>query len=490
MNKYDFGYDLQAGSTIEWAFDLVPKGSRVLELGPSNGNLVYHLKHDKCCEADIVEIDEEAGIDAARYARTSCIGNIEGNLERREWYEKLKGNSYDYIIVLDVLEHIRNPEEVLVLLNELLCDDGKILLSIPNIAHNSVIMKLLTNSFDYTSVGLLDDTHVHFYTYSTVQSMLKRSGLSIQNAEARKIKVGFNEIDVQYGQLPREVEAYLKVRPLQIAYQFLIVAGKKCDVSTPVPLYYEDDREYETCVIDPSNGDLLVVEKVNPSKGICISFDVEGKYSVLRLDPLDVNCILSNVSIIGYDDSGESEELKIEAFTGNLLGDKFVFYHDDPQIYITIPENIGRIKFSAQCDAFDSTALTKLEDMRDEYRLLQANKVELQSIIAEKERLIGRMDCETKCLCQENELLNTQITEVQMQNEAHLKLISQLQNEAHELRGELASNERTIQDMRCYSDEIEAKKEKLHDILEWISSKRIVKLLYGKQMRDRIEEHE
>lgn len=113
MSKYDFGYQLEAGSTNEWAFQMVQENSRVLEIGPAIGNLTSHLVKDKHCTVDIVEIDEEAGKKAAEFAQRAQIGSVDGNLNTDTWYHNLQPEKYDYVISLDVLEHLENPEHVL-----------------------------------------------------------------------------------------------------------------------------------------------------------------------------------------------------------------------------------------------------------------------------------------------------------------------------------------------------------------------------------------
>lgn len=156
MSKYDFGYFLEAGSTNEWAFNNIDSGKNVLEIGPAIGNLTYHLKTEKNCAVDIVEIDEDAGKKASEFSRTALLGLELGNLNSDLWFNALKNNRYDYIVSLDVLEHLNDPESTLKRLKSLLKDDGHILLSVPNIAHNSVMVGLLQNRFEYTDIGLLD----------------------------------------------------------------------------------------------------------------------------------------------------------------------------------------------------------------------------------------------------------------------------------------------------------------------------------------------
>ena len=172
MSKYDFGYEIDKNRTNEWAFENVIEKTHVLELGASNGALARHLKEDKQCKVDIVEIDAEMGRKASKYANISVVG-MAGNLDDRVWYEYIKDEKYDYIIILDVLEHLRFPEITLSTAKKCLKEDGKILLSVPNLAHNAVLVQLLNDNFPYTELGLLDNTHIHFFTYKTLHEMLK-----------------------------------------------------------------------------------------------------------------------------------------------------------------------------------------------------------------------------------------------------------------------------------------------------------------------------
>lgn len=120
MNKYDYGYTLIPGTTTYWAYEKINPNSLILELGPAIGNLAKHLTEEKKCIVDMVEIDEEAGTMASEFARYSLIGAQAGNLEADYWYEKLKEERYDYVVILDVLEHLREPEKLLKKVSSLL----------------------------------------------------------------------------------------------------------------------------------------------------------------------------------------------------------------------------------------------------------------------------------------------------------------------------------------------------------------------------------
>lgn len=98
----------------------------------------------------------ESAISIARHIAIASVDNIEEcNLNYPE-------GKFKYILFGDVLEHLRNPIEVLKYCKTLLSKDGKIIASIPNLMHISVVDDLLRGNFTYTETGLLDKTHINF----------------------------------------------------------------------------------------------------------------------------------------------------------------------------------------------------------------------------------------------------------------------------------------------------------------------------------------
>lgn len=375
MNKYDFGHELHPGSTNEWAFHQVEANSHVLEIGSSNGNLVSHLTGEKGCTADIVEISEEAGREAARFARAACIGDVEGDLNGTRWFEKLSGNRYDYIIILDVLEHIRNPEETLGRLRDLLREDGTILLSVPNIAHNAVLLNLLQNKFEYTNVGLLDNTHIHFYTYESLKQMLNHAGLVTETEEVLQKQVPETEIPADYGALPAAVESYLRTRPLGTAYQYLFRV-KRGGVQPDVALAYKADTPYAVVVFREDS--VVYKNAVNPRSRVAGELMLDEPALTLRLDPLDKNCIITNWEFRGYDKANNPVQIASVDLTGNMLGNQMAFYDDDPQIHLEWKKRVSRFSFQYDIAIFDNEALPALAAQGDHIRELEARRDKLR----------------------------------------------------------------------------------------------------------------
>lgn len=93
---------------------------------------------------------------------------------------------FDVMIFADVLEHLLDPERTLLNLLPYLATDGLIIVSVPNVKHWSVLAPLLASDrFEYTDAGLLDRTHVHFFTLHEAHSMLLRVGLTELVAASR-----------------------------------------------------------------------------------------------------------------------------------------------------------------------------------------------------------------------------------------------------------------------------------------------------------------
>lgn len=90
---------------------------------------------------------------------------------------------FDYIILGDILEHLVEPEKLLKCLKSHLSDKGVIIASIPNILHFSAIGEILKGSFEYTDAGVLDRTHLRFFTLYNCIMMLQNCGYEIDTIQ-------------------------------------------------------------------------------------------------------------------------------------------------------------------------------------------------------------------------------------------------------------------------------------------------------------------
>ena len=148
------------------------KGKKVLELGIGDASLTKRM-HAEGAVVDGLEFDPVY----IELAQPYCNKIISGDLDKVETLEI--DNDYDIIVAADILEHLVNPEYVLSKLKTHLKKDGLLVVSLPNVANIYVRLSLLFGRFNYHSKGLLDKTHLHFYTISTASSMLAKTGWKI-----------------------------------------------------------------------------------------------------------------------------------------------------------------------------------------------------------------------------------------------------------------------------------------------------------------------
>lgn len=147
----------------------------VLEIGCDCGaNLVgIHNLFPRACLFGI-EMNESAAKVASGFGEVRH-GNIEDcNLP-------YPGQKFDYILFGDVLEHLRDPEKVVRYCRQFLRSGGKIIASIPNLMHYTVLRELIKGNFTYQDMGLLDRTHIHFFTYNGIVRMFLEAGYQINS---------------------------------------------------------------------------------------------------------------------------------------------------------------------------------------------------------------------------------------------------------------------------------------------------------------------
>lgn len=252
MGKYDFALDLYDDNTIAWIAGRITENTKVLEFGSANGRLTKYLTENKKCEVDIVEIDEESGKEAAEFAASAWVGEEEGDIEKYYWLNS--GYKYDYIVFADVLEHLVHAQEVLDKCKNVLNENGKILVSVPNISHNSIIIDLMNDRFHYNATGIMDNTHLRFFTRQSFAEMASQAGMTIIEEKAKNIRVGETEIKNSYADVSTETAKELMARPQGNVYQYMFVLALnddfvqgKCEqlVSLDSTSYYKIEIQYQ-----------------------------------------------------------------------------------------------------------------------------------------------------------------------------------------------------------------------------------------------------
>ena len=165
---------LTYGSVNAGVLARVPPGSRrILDVGCGTGLLGRVLKDDNP-ERFITGITH-AEPEAAR-AREVLDHVVVADLETCDF----KGlGRFDCVICSHVLEHLRNPAEVLARLRAILAPEGLILIALPNVLYWRQRLQFLFGRFRYTQGGLMDDTHVVFFDWTSAQRLVERAGLRL-----------------------------------------------------------------------------------------------------------------------------------------------------------------------------------------------------------------------------------------------------------------------------------------------------------------------
>lgn len=171
MGHYDT-FDPTPYRTHMQALSRVRAGERLLEVGCSSGALSERLKARGCTVVG-VEVRPDAGAKARAFCEDVRIGDIE--TMPLPWSPA----SFDAILLLDVLEHLRDPISSVRRLVPLLKPGGRVLVALPNVAHWQVRFRLLRGHFDYEDSGILDRTHLHLYTIRSARELLAQSGLDV-----------------------------------------------------------------------------------------------------------------------------------------------------------------------------------------------------------------------------------------------------------------------------------------------------------------------
>jgi 2-polyprenyl-3-methyl-5-hydroxy-6-metoxy-1,4-benzoquinol methylase len=157
----------------------VPDSARVLDVGCATGYLAAELAR-RGCTVDGIEFDPAAAQQARAHCREVVVGDLEAPATRAEVQRMLAGTRPEIIICADVLEHLRDPWTVLAWLRTLLAPGGRAVISVPNIAHWTGRRALLRGRFDYTDYGLLDRTHLRFFTRASAAELARRAGFAVR----------------------------------------------------------------------------------------------------------------------------------------------------------------------------------------------------------------------------------------------------------------------------------------------------------------------
>jgi 2-polyprenyl-3-methyl-5-hydroxy-6-metoxy-1,4-benzoquinol methylase len=166
--------------------DVLPlDAKRVIDIGCSTGDIAkeYHARGNPEHYLGIEIVPEDAEV-ARPYCSDLIVGNIE-EFDTQRWKEL---HGYDLWVFGDVLEHLYDPWSVLKKVRHSLPPGGQIACCIPNAQHWSIQARLSIGDFRYEDKGLLDRTHIRFFTRQTIVEMLHGAGFEVIEIVPRYIQ--------------------------------------------------------------------------------------------------------------------------------------------------------------------------------------------------------------------------------------------------------------------------------------------------------------
>jgi methionine biosynthesis protein MetW len=153
--------------------DMIPLESRVLDVGCGTGSCTILIKEMR--DAEVVGIEPQSERDQIALARGLEVHVCDFTEEALNSIAP-----FDVIVFADVLEHLSNPMAALESARRGLRNNGFIIASIPNVAHWTVRLNLLRGRFNYEPAGIMDASHLRWFTKSTIEMLFQSAGLQIE----------------------------------------------------------------------------------------------------------------------------------------------------------------------------------------------------------------------------------------------------------------------------------------------------------------------
>jgi 2-polyprenyl-3-methyl-5-hydroxy-6-metoxy-1,4-benzoquinol methylase len=220
VDSYELKNDMSSshGKLLSWLAQR-PAG-RVLDLGCSDGSLAQRIR---------AVGHEVTGVDLTKHDAVSERVDhfIEANLEQGIPSEA--GSDFDVVVCADVLEHVREPEALLQQAKHLLGPGGSIIASVPNFGHWYPRARTALGMFDYDRRGILDHTHVRFFTRRSFERLVAAAGLVVVKRDVTGLPVDVadrgagegEEVADKLGPIAKVDRLATRLRPQLFGYQFL-----------------------------------------------------------------------------------------------------------------------------------------------------------------------------------------------------------------------------------------------------------------------------
>lgn len=395
--SYDFDLSLDENDSVGIILKNITSGSKVLEFGCAHGRMTAYMQKELSCEVCIVEYDEDAFQDAVKYA----VDGICDDILNYQWVEYFKDMQFDYIIFADVLEHLYSPQEVLGKTKQLLKNSGSVFLSLPNLAHNDILMNLFYDQLEYTQYGLLDQTHIRFFAGGMLEGFCAEAGYAITDWMYTSIPTG----NTEQGMIGKHesgvwIRNLLETRRYGTVYQYILklqkadqmrdesISGKKGfdQLCKPcITVYCQKGSDSHD-----AQGEKIQINSLEGEKHmVALHLEINEETDVIRIEPVEGQpCLIEHLRADIADGKLHTSH------NGTVFGENLIFMnHTHPQILLHISDK-GKGKIRVMFDFYlqGQIYLNKLQKMNEYLQLkseeLKTEKERIEQIVADKDRNI------------------------------------------------------------------------------------------------------
>lgn len=219
LHLYQRAVDGDRDDSLSVIAQLIESGQTLLDLGMGTGGLAHYLSQHQTIVADGVTLNQvEADIARAWYRQA-----VVADLDHTPLDTLFGEQRYDCIVCADVLEHLKAPQDLLRQCKALLAPGGRLITSIPNTGYCGLVAELIEGDFRYRPEGLLDQTHLRFFTRRSLQRFFDEQGWVVQTISDIKRSLLESEFQVAFDGLPPAVARHLLAAPDALIYQFVHV---------------------------------------------------------------------------------------------------------------------------------------------------------------------------------------------------------------------------------------------------------------------------
>lgn len=414
---------------------LIEPGQTLLDLGMGTGGLGHYLSQRHALVADGVTLNQAEADIAANWYRHVAVAD----LDHADLCQIFAGQQYDCIVCADVLEHLKAPENVLMQCKALLKPGGRLIASVPNAGYCGLVAELMQGDFRYRPEGLLDNTHLRFFTRLSLQRFFGAHGWVVVDSQSAMRQLPESEFKVVFDTLPPAVTRYLLAMPDALTYQFVFVLQPAtcADAATQAPIQGDSVKNqaqlpamalFSAQVYLATNGSYNEQLKLVAAGQIGVAHQVLGfdilpsaaRYTTIRLDPADrpgffklyqLQLFSPDGRIIWQWVAGQSNLTLLEQAPHQQmlfqqpweLADAVLLYlyGDDPWMALPLPSEVldqvsaagARLELSAgwpmSADYLQASTLTRALQTSYEQRLskIEAERADaLSTLDAERER--------------------------------------------------------------------------------------------------------